>query len=118
MATVSSHTLNGVDGTHAGGIDVTLSRIAQDGSRAPVFETETDSGGRVNQEINPEEIDPAAVYELVLATGPYWAARGLSNDIDHNFEEIVLRFRMLDGQKKYHLPIILSPNSYSTWLSG
>ena len=43
MATLTSHTLNGSDGTHAGGIPVTLTNL---NSGAVVLTTAMDGGGR------------------------------------------------------------------------
>ena len=31
--------------------------------------------------------------------------------------EILVKFKMLKNNKKYHIPIIVSPNSYSVWWS-
>ena len=31
--------------------------------------------------------------------------------------EIIIKFKMEDPKKKYHLPIIISPNGYSIWWS-
>jgi 5-hydroxyisourate hydrolase len=31
--------------------------------------------------------------------------------------EIIVKFKMEDPKKKYHLPIIISPNGYSIWWS-
>ena len=36
---------------------------------------------------------------------------------DRVVEEVVIRFKMPNKNKKYHFPIILSPNAYSTWWS-
>jgi len=33
-------------------------------------------------------------------------------------QEIALRFVMPDAEGAYHMPIILNPNSYSTWMSS
>ena len=38
-------------------------------------------------------------------------------DKDRVVEEVVIRFKMPNKNKKYHFPIILSPNSYSIWWS-
>ena len=32
--------------------------------------------------------------------------------------EVVVRFSMADITARYHIPVILSPNSYSIWWSG
>ena len=47
MATISSHLLNSVDGTHANGIKVTIYQINSSGEKKIFFETETDEGGRI-----------------------------------------------------------------------
>ncbi len=115
MATVSSHTLNGVDGTHAGGIKVTLRRLGKD---EPLFETAMDEGGRLSETVDLTGAEPGATYELVFENGGYWSARGFPQGEGRIISEIVLRFTMPDPEGKYHMPIILSPNGYSTWASS
>ena len=110
MATLSSHTLNGTDGSHAGAIKVKL--IEVDGKT--IFETKMDDGGRLKQEIEPNKINPSSIYELTFETGQYWLERGFEQIMD----QVVLRFRMPDPEGTYHMPIIINPNSYSTWWSS
>ena len=43
MAILTSHILNGTDGTHAGGIKVTFSKLGE----VKILETKTDEGGRL-----------------------------------------------------------------------
>ena len=110
MATLTSHTLNGTDGSHAGAIKVKL--IEVDGQT--IFETEIDDGGRLKHEIEPSKINPSSIYELTFETGQYWLERGFKQIMD----QVVLRFRMPDPEGTYHMPIIINPNSYSTWWSS
>ena len=110
MATLTSHTLNGTDGSHAGAIKVKL--IEVDGQT--IFETEIDDGGRLKQEIEPSKINPSSIYELTFETGQYWLERGFEQIMD----QVVLRFKMPDPDGTYHMPIIINPNSYSTWWSS
>ena len=110
MATLTSHTLNGTDGSHAGAIKVKL--IEVDGQT--IFETEIDDGGRLKQEIEPSKINPSSIYELTFETGQYWLERGFEQIMD----QVVLRFRMPNPEGTYHMPIIINPNSYSTWWSS
>jgi 5-hydroxyisourate hydrolase len=112
MATITSHTLNGTDGTHAAGISVTLTRLGQ--VNEIIFTTVIDNGGRLEQEIAADQIDPNATYELVFDTGSYWKQRHILGAIP----QIVLRFLMPDENAKYHMPVILNPNSYSVWRSS
>ncbi|MFV1602716.1 MULTISPECIES: hydroxyisourate hydrolase [unclassified Phaeobacter] len=115
MALISSHTLNGTDGTHAGGIAVRLTRM---GDETPLFSTRMDDGGRLSQEVDLSAADQNTIYELTFQTAPYWAARGLPQGDERIIGEIVLRFSMPDPGGKYHMPVILNPNSYSTWASS
>lgn len=111
MAILSSHTLNGTDGTHAGEIAVTLTNLT---SGAVVLSAAMDAGGRLSQVIPAEQIDPNATYELVFDTANYWAARKIPATVT----QIALRFTMSDPEAAYHMPIILNPNSYSMWMSA
>ena len=114
MAIISSHTLNGTDGTHAGGIAVRLARIGGE----TLVEAEMDAGGRLLQEIPADRIDPAATYELVFDTGPYWAARDMPRTGPQIIDQVVFRLSMPDPGARYHIPVILSPNGYSCWWSS
>ena len=110
MAILTSHTLNGTDGTHAGGIKVTFSLVGGE----KIFETKMDERGRLNEEIGFKYLNPTFSYELVFETGPYWIERGYKQILD----QVVLRFKMPDPNSNYHMPVIISPNSYSVWWSS
>ncbi len=118
MAIVSSHTLNSVDGTHAGGIAVTLTRISKDGSRTELLSLATDDGGRFSEEIDPNRIEVDANYEIILQTGLYFDARSLPVSGRKFLREVVVRFEMPDPTARYHLPFMLAPYSYSVWFSS
>lgn len=118
MATLSTHTLNSVDGTHAGHVGVSLLRVAPDGRRVTVFAKETDAGGRLTEHIQASEVDVAADYELVFQTGTYFASRGLTLQGLRIQQEVVVRFRMPDPLAAYHMPLVMAPNGYSVWLSS
>ena len=110
MATLTSHTLNGSDGTHAGGIPVTLTNLK---TGNVCFHAQMDDGGRLSQTIEAQTVDPSAIYELVFDTNAYWAARKMPATVT----QIALRFAMPDPAGAYHMPVILNPNSYSRWAS-
>jgi len=111
MAKLTSHTLNGSDGTHADGIGVTLRDL---GSGRILLTAVMDAGGRLAVDIPSAQIDPNSSYELVFDTATYWSQRGVTATV----QEIALRFVMPDPEGAYHMPIILNPNSYSTWMSS
>lgn len=111
MATITSHTLNGSDGTHAGDIPVTLTNLT---AGTVLFSAKMDPGGRLSQTIAPTLVERSATYELVFDLTAYWAARNRPASVT----QIVLRFAMHDPDGAYHMPVILNPNSYSMWSSS
>lgn len=111
MATVSSHILNAVDGTHAGGIAVTLVNLR---SGRTLFEAETDAGGRLSESVDLSDALPSDLYQITFRTGPYWDKAGAPPG---RMPEIVLHLLMPDPHATYHSPIIASPNGYSLWVS-
>ena len=113
MAIVSSHALNSVDGSHAGGIAVRLINLE---TGKTVFDTKTDEGGRLAQEV--ARPDPAASYEMIFQAGAYWRGRSPATGEPGIMDEIVVRFAMPDAGGRYHIPLILSPHGYSLWCSG
>ena len=117
MATLSSHTLNGIDGTHAGGIAVKLVRISDNGS-TELFAIRMDDGGRLSEKIDLAGADPSANYELSFDTGAYWQGQNVPRSTRQIMREVVIRFQMPDPEASYHIPVILSPNSYSVWWSS
>ena len=115
MAVISSHTLNGVDGTHAGGIRV---RVCERESGKILVDSRTDDGGRLSEDVDISPSASDATYEMVFEAGPYWQTRDIPRKTPQIMSEIVVRFQMPDPDARYHIPVILSPNSYSVWWSA
>ena len=110
MAILSSHLLNSVDGTHASGVKVTINQINSLGAKKIFFKTETDNDGRILKDFKLSNDDCRCDYEMVCKTADYFSKKKIVS-------EIIIKFRMEDPEKKYHLPIIISPNGYSIWWS-
>jgi len=118
MAVVTTHLLNAIVGTHAGGVGISLLRIEASGARSIVFERETDPGGRLSATVEIAQGHIEADYELVFQTGRYFDTQGLPKPVRQCVREIVIRFSMPDPVGSYHIPLMISPNSYSVWWSG
>jgi 5-hydroxyisourate hydrolase len=110
MAILSSHLLNSVDGTQASGVKLTINQINSLGAKKIFFKTETDNGGRILKDFELSNDDCRCDYEMVCKTADYFSKKKIVS-------EIIIKFRMEDPEKKYHLPIIISPNGYSIWWS-
>ena len=118
MATLSTHTLNSVDGTHAGPIALSVHRIEKDGRRSEFLSGQTDEGGRFATEFELSGDDLHAEFELVLDTADYFKARGIEESGSQICRQVVVRFSMPDPDRRYHIPMMLAPNSYSVWWSS
>ena len=110
MAIFSSHLLNSVNGTHASGVKVIIHQIKKSGEKNTFFETETDEGGRILKDFELSNDDCRCDYEMICKTADYFSEKKI-------ISEIIIKFKMEDPKKKYHIPIIISPNGYSIWWS-
>jgi 5-hydroxyisourate hydrolase len=117
MAIISTHTLNSVDGTHAGGIEVSIIHLSNDQVRTTLFVGETDAGGRFVHDMAVSDVDVNADHELVLKVGRYFDGRDLGDPGGRALTDVVVRFRMPDPRGRYHMPFMLAPNSYNMWMS-
>lgn len=117
MAVLSSHTLNSVDGTHAGGIGLRVIQINGD-KRKVLIDSMTDEGGRFKETVELSKSDTTASFEMVLQTGEYFAKQALPQSGMKILKEVVVRFEMPEADGAYHIPFMLAPNSYSVWLSS
>ena len=117
MATISTHTLNSVDGSHAANVRLALVLLGKDGQRDVLVSGATDEGGRFIRDLPASEVDPSADYELVLQAGDYFRSSGLGDANGRSLKEIVMRFQMPDPDGRYHIPFMLAPNSYSVWMA-
>ena len=113
MATVSSHALNGADGTHAEGVSVRLVNLT---TGRELFAAATDEGGRFSKIVDLSDCNSDDCYELTFATGSFWLDQGFKER--PLLREFALRFLMPVPDACYHIPVILSPNSHSCWVSA
>ena len=105
--TVSTHVLDASAGQPAAGVAVSLSFAALPGGWVPVESGETDGDGRHRFEAPTEP----GMYRLVFGTGAYFATRGVAAF----YPEVTITFTVTGSGVHYHVPLLLSPFSYSTY---
>ena len=115
MAILSSHLLNAITGEHAGDVKITLSNLDRNMSNL-ILETNTDEGGRLSKNIEIEHYS-SREFQMVIATEDYFKKKNPDKWKDRIISDVVIRFKMKDDNKKYHIPLIISPNGYSVWWS-
>ncbi len=106
MSRITTHVLDTVLGKPAGGVTVRLEMKSGDAWNA-VSAGDTDVDGRCS---NLAKDAVAGDYRLTFSTGAYLARNGRSSI----YPEIAVTFRC-GGEAHYHLPLLLSDNSYTTY---
>lgn len=107
MAIVSSHILDSVTGKSASGIRVQLFKIVEDEKSEVIFDIAADKEGRIVEQVEAQDGE----YELVFHLAEYFSVDSAS------VKTAVIQFSMADNEKRYHMPLMASPHSYSTWWS-
>jgi 5-hydroxyisourate hydrolase len=105
MSYVTAHVLDAAAGVPAAGVTV---RLAQADGTA-VAEAVTNDDGRV-PDLGPDRLDPG-VYQVTFGSGDYFAARR----VESFHPEISVLFTVAADQAHYHIPLLLSPYSYTTY---
>jgi 5-hydroxyisourate hydrolase len=113
MGRLTTHVLDTALGRPAAGVDVTLYRIGKD--RQLLNRDTTNADGRLNAPILDAETFQAGVYELVFAAGAYFRAANINLPNPPFVDDVVIRFGIADVDSHYHVPLLVSPWSYSTY---
>ena len=115
MPRLSTHVLDTAAGRPAAGVAVALFRIEPGGGRVLVAAASTNPDGRTDAPLLAGDAFAAGAYEIEFHVGDYFRARGTPLP-DPPFLDIVpLRFGMADPDGHYHVPLLVSPWSYSTY---
>jgi len=76
----------------------------------------TNQDGRTDAPLLEGKDFQAGAYEIVFVVGEYFSARNLNLSKQNPFLDIVpIRFGVADASSHYHVPLLVSPWSYSTY---
>lgn len=114
MGKLTTHVLDTAHGTPAAGVALALYRIDAD-RRELIIRTLTNADGRCDAPLLQDEAMQAGIYEIDFALGDYFAARGVEAPTPRFLDRVTLRFGIADAQSHYHVPLLASPWSYSTY---
>lgn len=114
MARLTTHVLDVAAGCPAAGMRVEL----HDASASPprlLAEAQTNRDGRCDRPLLEGEALRAGRYALTFHVGEYFRARGVALPEPAFLEEVVVKFGIASPSESYHVPLIVSPWSYSTY---
>jgi len=105
---LTTHVLDTAHGRPAAGLRIDLHRIDA-AERSLVTSVHTNADGRTDGPLlNAEQIAPG-IYELTFYVGDYFAEPARFLDL------VPIRFTVADAEAHYHVPLLCSPWSYSTY---
>ena len=111
MGQLTTHVLDTAQGRPGSGISVKL--FSLENGRHLVATAVTNDDGRTDQPLLEGHPYRAGSYELEFAIGPYFAGATIADDPPF-LDDVVIRFSVADDQR-YHVPLLVSPWSYSTY---
>lgn len=111
---LTTHVLDTSGGCPGAGITVRLYRLDA-GSRRALGEVQTNADGRTDAPLLQGEAFLRGRYELEFEVADYYRRRGVALDEPAFLDTVVLRFGLADEAAHYHVPLLVSPYSYSTY---
>ncbi|MCG2671516.1 2-oxo-4-hydroxy-4-carboxy-5-ureidoimidazoline decarboxylase [Bradyrhizobium sp. GCM10023182] len=112
---LSTHVLDNHIGKPAPGIAVELVELAALGENRVIARGVTNADGRTDQPLIGGRPLPIGRYELRFNVGRYYAERNVQLPDPPFLDEIPLRFAISEPEGHYHVPLLVTPWSYSTY---
>ena len=112
MGRLTTHILDTAQGSPAAGVAVRLFRIGE--RREQVAKTVTNADGRTEQALLDGEAMVTGAYELEFDIGDYFRHCDIAVDDPAFLDTVVIRISV-KGDEHYHVPLLCSPWSYSTY---
>ena len=114
MGHLTTHVLDTAQGRPAAALRVRLLRRDGDVFVA-LCDDVTNADGRCARPLLEGPTMRAGRYRLVFDAGGYFRAAGMALPDPPFLEEVTLDFGIADVDARYHVPLLLSPWSYSTY---
>lgn len=114
MGKLSTHVLDTVHGVPAQGVALELYRLNGD-ARTLLTQTTTNADGRCDAPLLSGSEFVQGVYELVFHAGDYFARQGVALPEPRFVDQVVLRFGIADPTQNYHVPLVVTPWTWSTY---
>jgi 5-hydroxyisourate hydrolase len=111
MKRISTHVLDVARGRPAGDVPVRLERRSASGVWDLVRSTRTDADGRCGQLLGKDDGLDAGVYRVVFDTASYFSAQ----KVEGLYPVVEVTFHVREGEAQFHIPLLLSPNGYTTY---
>ena len=114
MGRLSTHVLDTVHGRPARDVAIVLFALEGE-SRRRVVQTRTNQDGRTDAPLMAGDAYRPGTYELVFHVGDYFRGLGAPMSDPPFLDAVPIRFSLAEPDGHYHVPLLVSPWSYSTY---
>lgn len=111
---LSTHVLDTMQGRPAEGVEIELVELAADGAHA-VTRAVTNADGRTDRLLIGDRPVPIAQYELRFHVGAYFRRMGVRLTEPAFLNVVPIRFGIAEPEAHSHVPLLITPWSYSTY---
>ena len=108
---ISTHVLDTTSGRPAAGLTVRLEALGSDGQWMEVTHGATDVNGRISNLLGGDGIVPDGMYRMTFDVGDYFRSHGHASI----YRQIPVVFVVDEHDGSFHIPLLLSPNGYTTY---
>jgi len=112
---LSTHVLDTHSGRPAEGVAVELVELSDLGASRVVTRTTTNADGRTDQPLIYHRPVPIGCYELTFSVGDYFAGQQVATSDPPFLDQIPLRFSVSGPESHLHVPLLVTPWSYTTY---
>lgn len=114
MGRLTTHVLDTAQGRPAAAMRISLLRW-DGGGYAGLRDALTNAAGRCDHPLLDGAGVRAGRYRLMFAAGAYFRAQRMALPDPPFLDEITIDFGIADSNAHYHVPLLMSPWSYSTY---
>ncbi len=115
MAGLTTHVLDTARGRPASGVAVELYAIGPDGARELIASARTNADGRTDAPLISAAQARVGAFELTFHVGAYFREQGAATAEPPFLDVVPVRFAVADPKAHYHVPLLVTPWSYSTY---
>jgi 5-hydroxyisourate hydrolase len=115
MGHLSTHVLDTAHGCPAAGMKVALQRIDDSGAATLLKSFELNRDGRADAALLDAAAMAVGCYRLSFEVAAYFRQRGVALPEPPFIDVVRLDFGIADATGHYHVPLLVSPWSYSTY---
>ena len=112
MGLLTTHVLDTAHGQPAAGIPVRL--FKHDDKSSLLKSVVTNADGRTDEPLLGEAEFSTGGYDLIFGVGEYYSQQKVIDLDDAFLTDVIIRFR-INRNEHYHVPLLVSPWSYSTY---